>query len=124
MSEDDDANAGEGVRHLLMTVEDVFQIGGPLGLVVMPDFSVPREGWKEQRHVVRMVRPDGSEGEAEARFGMAHFNISDPKVPMDRRWRVTVCFPDETKESIPVGSRIYAPGEVVEALGGETRSNG
>lgn len=114
----EDENAGEGVRHLL-TVVDHFLIGGSLGLVVVPDFSVPKEGWKEQRHVVRIVRPDGSVLEADAKFGMAHFNIRDPDAPMDRRWRVMVCFPDETKESIPVGSQIYARGEVVEALGGE-----
>jgi hypothetical protein len=89
----------------LLTVEQVFQLTH-IGLTVLPDFSVPKAGWKNGAHRVRVVKPNGEQLEADANFNVAHFYISDPSVPLDRRWRVVISFPSLTKEDVPLGSRI------------------
>jgi hypothetical protein len=40
----------------LSIVEQVFQLQG-IGLAVVPDFSVPKAGWKNGAHQVRVVKP-------------------------------------------------------------------
>ena len=100
---------------LLLTVVDRFQIKH-LGLVLAPDFSVPNGRWSEQSHSVIVEVPDGQRFEAKARFGLSHFNIRDPEVSMDRRWRVTVTMPEARKEQVPIGSRVFTESTVVAAL--------
>ncbi len=75
---------------VLLTVEERFVIDR-LGIVVAPDFPIPRCSWNPSEETVTIRRPDGSELEAVAQFNHSHFNIPDPTVPIDRRWRVTVC---------------------------------
>jgi hypothetical protein len=99
----------------LLTVEDTSQIGG-FGLVLRPDFSVPNGRWAERSGPALVVRPDGERLEVTARFGLSHFNISDPTVSIDRRWRVVLSLPNCTKEQVPVGSKILVSQEVRDAI--------
>ena len=98
----------------LLTVADSFQLVGR-GVVVVPDFSVP-DGWKNRTESVMVAKPDGQEYEATAEFSVSHFNIRDPHVPIDRRWRVVVVLPDRTKDELPVGSRILVSPEIRDAI--------
>jgi hypothetical protein len=105
----------EADMQLLMTISDRFQLVR-LGVVLTPDFSVPEGNWIEQTHSVTIETPSGERFNSEAVFGLSHFNIRDPQVPIDRRWRVTVRLPQEQKEQIPIGSRVYAPSGLVAVL--------
>jgi hypothetical protein len=91
----------------LMTVEQAFQLQG-VGLTVLPDFSVPKAGWKNGARRVRVVKPDGEQLEADANFHAWHFKLRDPSAPVDKRWRVVISFPFLTKEDVPAGSRILS----------------
>ena len=99
----------------LLTVEERFSIDR-LGIVVVPDFSIPRIGWKPSEATVTIRRPDGSEFEAIAQFNHSHFNITDPAVPIDRRWRVTVCIINTAKEDVLIGSRLFVRNELASQL--------
>lgn len=98
----------------LLSVQDHFQIGTAVYLV--PDFSVPRGNWKSTSEQVTVIRPDGGEFEATAQFNLAHVNIRDAKVSLDRRWRVIVAMPDRKKDELPLGSRILVSPELRDAL--------
>jgi len=89
----------------LLTVERVFQLQG-IGLTVLPDFSVPKAGWKNGIRRVRVVKPNGEELEADANFSASHFKLLDPSAPLDKRWRVVISFTSLTKDDLPVGSTI------------------
>lgn len=54
-----------------------------------------------------VIKPDYTEFSALAHLELSHFNIKDPSVSMDRRWRVTVVLPDRGKKEIPIGSTIW-----------------
>jgi hypothetical protein len=99
----------------LLIIEERFMVDR-LGLVVIPDFSIPRCHWKPSEETVTIRRPDGSEFEAVAQFNQSHFNIPDPTVPIDRRWRVTVCILNPAKEDVPIGSRLLVRNELVNQL--------
>jgi hypothetical protein len=98
----------------LMTVLDCHEIGG--GIVLLPNFSVPNGKWKSRIEKVIIVKTDGQKIDAVGRFNLSHFNYADPSVSLDKRWRVTVSFPEKTKDFVPVGSKIYVPQEFKEAL--------
>ena len=89
----------------LLTVEEVFQLQG-IGLTVLPDFSIPKAGWRNGAHRVRVVKPNGEELEADANFRASHFELLNPAAPLDKRWRVVISFPSLTKDDLPVGSTI------------------
>lgn len=95
----------------LLTIEERFSID-QLGLVVIPDFSVPRNNWKPSIENVTIRRPDGSDLAAIAQFNHSHFNIPDPTVSADRRWRVTICILNILKEDVPIGSRLLVRKEL------------
>lgn len=95
----------------LLTVDDVFMID-QLGLVVAPDFSVPNNDWKPSSETVTILRPDETEFDAVAQFNHSHFNIPDPTVSMDRRWRVTICILNVTKDDVPIGSKLFVRSEL------------
>ena len=99
----------------LLTVIETFMIEGR-GLVVAPDFSVPTNGWKDNAQEVTVLTPSGQSFSALARFQTSHYNIRDPKASMDKRWRVTLLFPDKTKLVIPIGSSIWTSNELYAAL--------
>lgn len=85
-------------------------------LILHPDFSVPRDGWKHRIEAVTIVKPNGQPFEATAEFSVSHFNISDPDASMDRRWRVTVWLTGTTKEEIPVRSVVWVSPTLRDAL--------
>ncbi len=89
----------------LLIVEQMFQLQG-IGLIVVPDFSIPEAGWENGTHQVRVVKPNGEQLEAVADFRVCYFNIRDPSAPLDERWRVVISFPALTKDDLPAGSRI------------------
>jgi hypothetical protein len=102
-------------RVKLMTIEDRFHIRG-VGVTIRSDFRVPNGHWAARTEAVIVVKPDGHNFEAIAKFNLSHFNISDPKVSIERRWRVTIMFPDMLSEDVPVGSKILVSHEIKEAL--------
>ncbi|MRV70220.1 hypothetical protein GJ700_00600 [Duganella sp. FT92W] len=97
----------------MLTVTDQFQLSG-IGLVVMPDFSVP-ERWANVEETVLIETPGGRR-ELLAQFRQTHFRILDVTAPLDRRWRVVLCFPTGTKEQVPVGSVVYVSHKTKNAL--------
>jgi len=99
----------------LLNVEERFMIDR-LGLVVMPDFSVPTSDWKPSEENVTIRCPDGREFDAVATFNHTHINIPDPAVPMDRRWRVTICILNIAKEDVPIGSTLLVRKELANQL--------
>ena len=100
----------------LLTVEDSFQLGG--FVVLRPDFSVPNGHWTTRTEPVLVVKPSGEKAEAAAQFNLSHFNISDPSVSIDRRWRVVLSFPGCTKDQVPLGSKILVSQEMRDVLVG------
>ena len=99
----------------LLIVEEIFTVE-QVGLLVLPDFSVPGNDWKPSEEDIAIQRPDGVTLEAVAKFNHSHFNIPDPKVPIDRRWRVTICILDRSKEDVPIGSKILVRYELAAQL--------
>jgi hypothetical protein len=111
-------------RALLLIVQDTFALvkdasGKPTVLIVHPDLPVPAAGWKVRTEPVTIERPDGSNLETTAQISLSHFNIHDPSVSIDRRWRVTISFANTSAEDVPVGSRVLvSPVTKDELLGG------
>jgi len=102
----------------LLTVDDAFMID-QLGLVVAPDLSVPNNEWEPSNETVTILRPDGTEFDAVAQFNHSHFNIPDPSVSIDRRWRVTICILNVGKDEVPIGSKLFVRKELVSQLQGK-----
>jgi hypothetical protein len=99
----------------LLTVKQVFQLQG-IGLTVAPDFSIPKAGWKNGSHRVRIMKPNGEQLDADANFLIWHFNIRNPSAPLDQRWRVIISFPSLTKDDLPAGSRILGDAAIAATL--------
>ncbi|TKT69071.1 hypothetical protein [Aquamicrobium sp. LC103] len=99
----------------LLTVEDSFQISGQ-GLVVLPDFPSPPSNWRGGSEMATVVKPDGSRLTAHLNLFTAHFNIRDPQVPLEKRWRIVPTFPDLQREDVPIGSQVLVSASVVEAI--------
>jgi hypothetical protein len=99
----------------LLAVEATFTINR-VGLVFMPDFPVPENDWKPSEETVTIQRPDGIMLETVARFNLSHFNIPNPAVSVDRRWRVTICILDRGKEDVPIGSKLLVRKELAAQL--------
>ena len=89
----------------LLTISDYFQLP-KIGLVLAPDFALPKTGWSNFGSEVVVERPDGSQLPTTAKFSQTHFLIKDPSVPIDKRWRITVSLPGLTKRNVPIGSKI------------------
>jgi hypothetical protein len=114
-----------GVKHVkimyvrkLIKVQDHFQLSG-VGLTVHPDFSVPENGkWIDFTSKAKVITTDGKESFYKVHVGTWHFNISDPKVDIDKRWRVVLSFPDGDKEQIPIGSEIFVSKEDYNSITG------
>ena len=103
----------------LLTVSDCFWLGRDDGygvLVLLPDFSVPPVGWKNRTETIIVVRPDGIELERRGEISLQHFNISDPHVSVDRRWRIGLLLTDAAQGDAPVGSKILVSRAVKDAL--------
>ena len=57
--------------------------------------------------MARVEKPDGSFLELRLLVYWAHFNIRNPEVSIDQRWRLAFTFPDATKAEVPLKSKIY-----------------
>ncbi|MCG8095873.1 MAG: hypothetical protein JAZ17_20020 [Candidatus Thiodiazotropha endolucinida] len=78
----------------LLTVRDHFQLSD-IGLIVHPDFSVrDNKKWNDYYSEARIVYKEGNESVLEVHISTWHFNIRDPNVDIDKRWRVVLSFPD------------------------------
>ena len=97
----------------LLTVEASFTLS-EWGIVLVPDFPVP-DGWKDRTETVTVVQPNGEKYDATIRLSKAHFNIPDPRVSLEKRWRVVARLPNWKKE-VPVGSKILVSQEVRDAI--------
>lgn len=105
---------------LLLTVEDHFLIEGR-GLIVVPHLDLPPA---PRRFVpfdddVRIRRPDGTEQFTPTRFLVEHLSLRGG----GRKWNIVVMFPQGTKETIPIGSRIYACADTMMKLDGDGPSD-
>ena len=97
-------------RVALITVESTFCLNNdrqdrPPILIIHPNLSVPIGGWKERTEPVTVLKPDGHEFEATAKISLSHFNIKNPDVSIDQRWRVTIIFLGKTSDDVPVGAQ-------------------
>lgn len=99
----------------LITVKDHFFFER-VGLIILPDFSVPNNDWRPSKENITIKRPDGTCLEAVAQFNLSHFNISDPEASIDKRWRVTICIIDKTKKDVPIGSKLFVREELAHQL--------
>jgi hypothetical protein len=96
----------------LLTVTDHFDITGR-GLVLLPDFDPPSQrNWENFSAGVVVLTPMGERLELKADFWLIHFNIRDPNVDMNKRWRVSVALPSATKQMVPIGSRLLCEADV------------
>ena len=98
----------------LFAVDDCFEIGD--AVVLSPNLSVPNGRWKARTDKVTVVRPDGKQFETTAKFNLSHFNISDPSVSTDWRWRLVLSLPGRTKNELPVGSKVLVSQEMSDVL--------
>ncbi len=97
----------------LLEVTDTFQISGQ-GLVMMPDFSLKKLPISTVEAVV--LKPDGGKRTSALNLHSTHFNIRDPSVSVDRRWRIVPTFPGLTKADVPIGSRIFVDTRIAAIL--------
>jgi hypothetical protein len=99
----------------LLTVKECFGIGDGDGVFLVPDFPVPKRGWRDRSEAVVIVKPDGQEIKTRAQFGVAHFNIAGP-ASLDQRWRVVVRLPACERDQVPIGSKLQVSSEIKDEL--------
>ena len=98
----------------LLTVKDSFQLTGK-GVVVLPDFPVPNN-WENREEEVVIQTVSMEKFKAVAQLNKTHFQIANPKVPAEYRWRVTVTFQNLRKEELSPGSTILASRQLCALL--------
>jgi len=98
----------------LINVEDSFVIEGR-GVVLLPDFPIPQNGWKAREEVVTVEMPDGTSHETRACIDWTNFSLTDPNATQDQKNRVVVRLVEEV-DKIPSGTRIFASTELCDAL--------
>lgn len=98
----------------LLTIQDHFDMTGR-GLILLPDFDVPA-GWCARSDTVLVITPAGEQREFLAHFSLVHFNISDPKVDCQTRWRVSVSLPTASKHTVPIGSKVLCESQLKAVL--------
>jgi|688.fasta_scaffold914525_2 hypothetical protein len=92
---------------LLLQVTDAFDLSW--GLVLAPEIPFPDGSFKPFEGRVEIVTPDGARRLAEASFSLTHFNPGG--------FKLMVALPKERKESVPIGSKVYAGDEVHSRVG-------
>jgi hypothetical protein len=60
------------------------------------------------------MRPDGTDVPLVVKFGIEHLSLRGG----GSKWTITPMFPNGTKESIPIGSRIVVREETIKKLNG------
>lgn len=103
-----------GEMNELLIIQDSFVIEGR-GIVLIPDFSIPPDGWKNRDELVHLEMPDGTSRDARACIDLTHFSLSDPSATADERNRVVVRLVDES-ERIPKGTTVFASADLCKAL--------
>lgn len=107
---------------LLCEIEESFQITDR-GLILAPDFSVPSKGrkgaWKNFTTNIEIENEDGERKKFEANFWLSHFNIRDPNVSIDKRWRIVLNLPKAKKEEVPIRGKIYVSEDDYEKVIGK-----
>jgi hypothetical protein len=103
----------------LLIVEDHFLITGR-GLVLTPLLDLPPD---DRRFIpftdeVLIRRPDGSEQRFPAHFWLEHFYRRGGK----SGYNIPVVLPTGTKETVPIGSRVFVSEQAHSRLRGEVRS--
>jgi hypothetical protein len=99
----------------LLTVQERFQHNG-IGLTLVPDFPLPPGRWKDFSGEIVVIHPDGREFTAEGHFNMWHFEFRDPKVSLDKRWRIVLTLSEVLKDDVPLGSKIMVSKEIADAV--------
>jgi hypothetical protein len=97
----------------LLTVQKCYECGA--GVLLHPDFSVPKSDWHKRTEVIVVVKPDGTQFKTRANIDVVHFNIAG-QATLDERYRVVVGLPACEKDDVPVGSKILASQEIRDAL--------
>lgn len=90
----------------LLEVQERFQLTNSVGLVIVPDFDLP-SGWKNIKTIIRLETPNGMSKKCQGNFIMTHFNIADPNISIQKRWRVVLSLPKAKKTDINIGSKIF-----------------
>jgi hypothetical protein len=80
-----------------------------LGLVLAPDIPFPGGKFKPFTGIVEIVAPNGARREAEASFSLTHFSPGG--------FKLLVALPGETRDSVPIGSKVYAGDAVHSKVG-------
>jgi hypothetical protein len=97
----------------LFTVTERFPIE-KLGLMLGPDFAVPKTGWEDRSEMVTVALPGGETFTTPGLFTSTHFCAA--KGAKDRGWRIVVILFSCKPEQVPVGSSILAAEEIVKEL--------
>ncbi|HEX9261923.1 MAG TPA: hypothetical protein VF893_05285 [Candidatus Bathyarchaeia archaeon] len=100
---------------LFLTVEDHFLIRGR-GIVVLPWLDNP-ENWRFKPFSGKVVirRPDRTEEQCIVSFTLEHVHFSHE----GSNTYIVLQFPEQTKETVPIGSQVFASEELLQKLGGE-----
>ena len=100
---------------LLLTVEDHFLIKGR-GLVVLPWLDYPENRrFKSFSDEVVIRRPDETEERCLGYFLNMHLNFGS----RGSKTVISLQFPEGTKETVPIGSQIFASEGIWQKLQGE-----
>jgi hypothetical protein len=97
----------------LLTVQDRLPLD-KLGLMLAPDFAVPKGGWEDRSETVTVAPPAGEAFETPALITASHLCVS--KGAKDRGWRIVVILFSCTEKQVPAGSTILAAEEIVREL--------
>jgi hypothetical protein len=63
-----------------------------------------------------VITPEGEKLRTVAQFNVTHFDIRDPEIPVERRWRVVISLPEVRNENVPIGSRLLVSTKVRDAV--------
>lgn len=105
---------------ILLTIEDTFYLE-VFGVVLKPNFSVPKTTGDQSVEFTALIKKaSGDEATMQAELLTVHYNIRDPEVSIDTRWRIEIRLPNASKEDIPIGAELYAPVKIVDLLLGKS----
>jgi hypothetical protein len=94
----------------LTRIEAAFEIGGR-GVLIMPDFPAPLQGWQNRSETVLIEITAGQEFEVEAQINLMHIN-GGALMAVEMRWRVAIFFPNRKESEFPIGSKIFVSPEL------------
>ena len=106
----------------LFPITSVTDFGRPdIGMLfIRPDFAVPDNwsevGWSDRTVLAEIETPDGRRLSMDAGIGMGHINARGSRIHPKKLWRIGVTLIGGTVSDVPVGSILYVPEEVAEAL--------